>query len=60
MIRTPQKPVREGWGAEKRAAAACVYLDGLPKEALSQDLPVDQVTWPEDLLGVAAGTTEGF
>lgn len=52
--------VEHVWGQRSRAAATCAYLDGLPKEALSQDLPVDQVTWPEDLLGVAAGTTQGF
>jgi hypothetical protein len=39
-----------GVGGGGAAAAACTHLDGLPKEALPQDLSVDQVTWPEDLL----------
>lgn len=46
--------------AERAAAASSAHLDGLPKEALPQDLPVDQVAGPEDLLGVTAGAAEGF
>lgn len=47
------------WGTEP-SHCYCTHLDGLPEEALPQDLPVDQVTRPEDLLRVAAGTAQGF
>lgn len=30
--------------------SSCAHLDGLPEEALAQDLPVDEVAGPEDLL----------
>lgn len=36
--------------AKSAATASCAHLDGLSEEALPQDLPVDQVTGPEDLL----------
>ena len=55
--RLGNEKVREQRG---RAATTCAHLDGLPKEALPQDLPVDQVTWPEDLLRAATGASQGF
>lgn len=30
--------------------SGCAHLDGLPEEALAQDLSVDEVAGPEDLL----------
>lgn len=36
--------------AEAVESSGCAHLDGLPEEALAQDLPVEQVAGPEDLL----------
>lgn len=33
-------------------------FDGLSKEAFPQDLPVDEVTWPEDAMRAAAGRSQ--
>lgn len=35
-------------------------LDCLSEEAFSQDLPVDEVTWPEDAMRAATGGSQGL
>lgn len=46
-------------GAESSGRAGADF-DGLSKEALPQDLPVEQVTRAEDAMRAAAGRSQGL
>lgn len=57
-MRTPPKKVQNE--VENPAGRLKADLYSLPEEAFSQDLSVDEVTWPEDAMRAATVRSQGF